>query len=567
MKMPNPSIVVIDPDKLFLVKFKSRLEELGLSSVYDFVPIQPENANPIEAVEYCANEIKKLVKEGLRIEVVFVDVVIFEDQDPPEDRTGLEIAKRIRTILPGIPIAAWTRYIKAHRMLTEVSFDCNVQGVLIKRFMLEDKSFSRKDFLDLLARAKERIGITSQASEEVALPLTTQEFGEMRFAVDDDARCKHQAEQIGKHRLMALLGKLFPFSQGTVSYMRPGFSGSYLFKATVKSAPPGTSASGPRIWAVKISEDPWKLDNELAKCKALRTRVRATLYPQVLNDGVTRLDRLGAIALEMQADATTLFEHMQRAQRASEVVPLVSECLVTFLRDLYGDPVRKQTFVWKSHFDLNNKAKSAILTFLGAGLQPVLGHLGQSGQRARKRIEAFVASDAKTEEAISKLETEVETRYIHGDLNSRNILVNSGAPRLTFIDFANNVQDHCMKDVAKLETDYVFLVMDSADGKDTEWSRLKQWRKILKLYSRGNILRTDHRKNSKQLPFATGIIRELRQVLPALGVMRDETQYLVALLYYALHHLSYSDVTIQKRVFGILYVNHLLESLKQFQRV
>jgi thiamine kinase-like enzyme len=162
------------------------------------------------------------------------------------------------------------------------------------------------------------------------------------------------------------------------------------------------------------------------------------------------------------------------------------------------------------------------------------------------------------------MEADISTTYIHGDLNCRNILMTQDYNALVFIDFAKSNQDHSVKDIAKLESDILFLFMDSKDWQMTDWQRLPAWESILKIYNRGDLFNPiPFSLDDNVMKHTCQIIWLLRRCLSQLLPSNDlDRQYTLALIYFGIHYLSYPNVTTQKKIFGIKWINHLFRQLE-----
>src|SRR5262249_32004964 len=140
--MERQVIVAIDNDTIFLEGLRSRLDDVGALNRYSYYPINVRGGTTAEVVNYCIEEMKKILTEECTIELVLVDLVIFERSEPPEDRSGLDVARSIRAVFPEVPMVGITRFIKAYQLLSEATLDPNVQGILLKSFLMDMPEFS-----------------------------------------------------------------------------------------------------------------------------------------------------------------------------------------------------------------------------------------------------------------------------------------------------------------------------------------------------------------------------------------------------------------------------------------
>lgn len=576
-------IIAVDSDVGFLERFKRILDRLGLLNDYDYLPVEARGVDEHEVIAHCAQKIATATV-GRPIEAIFVDIVIIERDEPPQDRSGFAIAHHLRLLLPTVPIITVTRFIKQLRLLAEASFHPDVDGLIPKPLI--EGEFSRADFFGFLNGAKAKRsrpqahGALPEASTDVNTatvgerlkPMgSSRQFGstsspnpETPFQLQEEPRCLAQIHEVGVDNIALLLEALFPAGHGTVSYLRPGFSGSYLFRVAAKSTPARVSASLPRLWAVKISDNRDKLAEEAQRTVKLFERVPKNLYPSLLRRELAEVGKWSALAFELQEDALTLWEYLAARANVKTTRHLLHASLVPFLKHHYGDPIKRQCFLWPTYYQLDNKLRALVLSFLEQCPRG-FSHMTNVKKRGLERLRAFIVSNGKSEAAVSEFAANVETCYIHGDLNSRNILVSKDRQSLVFIDFANSAQNHALSDIAKLETDLIFLVMDSRALRDTRWERVDVWQSILQCYAPGMIFGSKGLQEAcdPEIQNVAALIALLRSSLVELGLETDERQYRIALLHYTLKALSYSDVTVQKKAFGLGYVARLLETLAE----
>lgn len=121
--MATKAVVAIDSDMIFLNTFRRVLTHADVLPSYEYVPILVEQASPEAVVVFCEDKLRAQQALSRDAVIVFVDIVIVERAEPPVDRSGLLVARRLREILPRIPIVGITRFIKEHRLLSEISFD------------------------------------------------------------------------------------------------------------------------------------------------------------------------------------------------------------------------------------------------------------------------------------------------------------------------------------------------------------------------------------------------------------------------------------------------------------
>jgi hypothetical protein len=552
--MSNNTIIFIDHDVAFLKWLESLLDEHNLKTDYNLIFIETALPSKEQLIKYCIDRIKELLTKDHEIEAILLDIAIFHRLESPLDKTGLMIAEQLHNLLPNTPIIAMTMY--TNELIMEISMNLYIHGIIPKPFF-QSQYFSKKYFNKLINQCQSKTKYSVQKpfiSESLSFNTLTQ-----RFSSQDDPRCQYQIYEIGLDNFIGLLHNLFPSGQGTVKFLRPGFSGSYLFKVSVRTSDGVLSTSVPKIWAVKISDDIIKLGQELEKYSALKNRLHKNLYPNLFKEEITTFKKWCAIAFEMQEDAITFSEYLLLNHPIDEITRLVNSFLTPFLQQQYGDPIKDQCFLWKKYYHLDERAKAGILNFI-EDIQSIPNILDKT---EIERIRYFVNSDGKNEPSISDLDLNVVTYLIHGDLNSRNILVTENMSKMVFIDFANSSQSHYMKDISKLESDLIFLLMDSRYLNHTRWERIDIWQNIFVLYKKDNIFNITTREFQveDEIKKTMQIIQIFRNVLKSFVNHPEEKQYLIALLYYTLKLLSYPDVSIQKKVFAIKYINMILTEI------
>lgn len=562
-------VIFIDNDHLFLDFVLRFAKRESLNESYEFRKIIPpselEDPNPITK---CIKELHNVCEEGKKLAAIFVDIAIYEPAPPGKldiDRTGIAIMTAIREEFPLLPILAITKYEKEHRLITETSLE-DIEGIVSKSFMRSDPSFSKKDFLNIIEKAisksKKRV---SEKTLEQSPVIDNMELGKIKIEFQvNDPRCALQIQQIGNDIFYALLKKSFPFGEGTISYVRPGFSGSYLFRITVKVSRKEESPAKPKSWFVKIA-DGTKLQKELDKYKKLVERgIPRKFIPRARREEIIKVGKWAALVFEMEENVVTLSEFFE-SQASPNGLKRVVDSLTIFLKAYYGTPLQKQCFIWPTFYlyEFEERIRVEILRFIAEEGNLLHHKIGQETKGMIDRIREFVVSKGQTEESVWKCQLEVDTRYIHRDLNARNILVNPGNNKLSLIDFGRSRQDHCVKDITKLEVDMVFLAMDSKFMNNTDWDRVRIWKNLLPLNKKGGVLNANKTDvvSDTEIHKIIGFINSLRDALKQMSCVFTEEEYLISLLYHALCLLSYHDVTIQKKGFAVHYINEILETL------
>ncbi|MGH2566711.1 MAG: hypothetical protein ACRDGA_00105 [Bacteroidota bacterium] len=182
----SKTIVAIDSDVNFLDRLNGILNDLGVLDTYDYRQIEARGATEEDVTTYCCTKMHELVSQSCSVELVLVDIVIVERDELPQDRSGLAVARGLGSMLCGVPILGITRYHKSYQLLSEISLDLHVQGILLKGF-LESKDFSRRDLVYIISKAREKAEVmkTPRRTDTVTVASTA----ERPFQNPDDSRC------------------------------------------------------------------------------------------------------------------------------------------------------------------------------------------------------------------------------------------------------------------------------------------------------------------------------------------------------------------------------------------
>ncbi len=138
--------------------------------------------------------------------------------------------------------------------------------------------------------------------------------------------------------------------------------------------------------------------------------------------------------------------------------------------------------------------------------------------------------------------------YVHGDLNTANVLVDS-RDNVWLVDFFHTRRGHVLQDLAKLENDLLYILTPLANEDELAQARrltralaeIRDLRAPLPLHVEG--------LEAPALVRAWGVVRVLRELAAGLArERRDPVHYAVASLRYAAHTLSFDESsTLQKR--------------------
>jgi len=359
--------------------------------------------------------------------------------------------------------------------------------------------------------------------------------------------------ELGMWRFWCLLGKLLPDADGTIKAISPGRSGAYVFKATTKFLSSSTSATLPKSWIIKVCTDKdlifkeVKNHMELVKYPIPRSSIPRLLHPEPKGES-----GLWGIVYEYEGEADTLLRIASGSTDIQNCIK-IAETVISVLTAMYGDPVKKYKKIWQTYFSLRPSAKMSILSFLSEHKQVLTTKLD-----CIDSIENFIRTDGTI---IHNYEREVDTRNIHGDLNCGNILI-SPEYNAIFIDFASRRQDHVVKDIAKLERDLLFRVIDAYLPEYYSWDSLP----LLDIMSKAdeNSFQMNQVREEDVNPRHTPIIlmiKSLRQGVKKISPSTEAKEYLCALLHYCLLGIAHPAISIHRKTASILYANNILRNL------
>ncbi len=213
--------------------------------------------------------------------------------------------------------------------------------------------------------------------------------------------------------------------------------------------------------------------------------------------------------------------------------------------------------IWQRFYGMKKHHMAAIRASLDE-FAAVFQHQANLSKPQIERIDQFVVTGGLSHRAIHEYRQNVDTRYIHGDFHSRNILVNPEDKTITTIDFPNSQQDHAVRDFAKLDADIIFSVMASEHGDDTNWSSMNAWSPVVDSLSLTSLFEPPPVGSSEELLMVSAIRACARSMLNGLSWQ----EYLLAFLYYSLRLLQYPDITLPKKSLVITCANKILD---QFQ--
>ena len=160
-------LIFIETDGRFIKNIENNLKKEGLQNDYSVVNIMPstESKNVHQlVVESCVEQVVSLDSIEDNIYGIFIDICIIDGESEP---LGIEIAKRIRSSFPQIPIFNITNKTKHDFEFDSLSSATleNIDGVLVKSF-LEGDTFSKDRFEEIFNKAHVKRSVTTSKDDE-----------------------------------------------------------------------------------------------------------------------------------------------------------------------------------------------------------------------------------------------------------------------------------------------------------------------------------------------------------------------------------------------------------------
>ena len=150
-------------------------------------------------------------------------------------------------------------------------------------------------------------------------------------------------------------------------------------------------------------------------------------------------------------------------------------------------------------------------------------------------------------------------------MNSKNILVSKDGTAITIIDFANIKKDLVYKDIAKLEVDLAIFGINPDVWSSFDWQNSTDWEKLLPIYGISSIT---HKKpvpaqDVPEIDKSLEVIYSLREILWSQDEYNPKL-YTLSLLHALLCNVTYQDVSIPKKIFGLKCAVAVFETFFKF---
>ena len=562
-------IAVVDNDTEFVKKFRNTLKKLNLSNKFHAVLF---GINVEEDIPKC---IQKLRQAKGQLVAIMIDIVIFEMADSSELLAVVRIFREIRREFPSLPIFFVTKHIE-EKYLPLVSW-CSLEdidGILFKQYLYlpeKDKSIGEKDkfheyipftdsdIAEIFQEAKRKRGAYMTASI-LSIPENVEKdnYKIIKELLHPDERSLLQIREMKNTIFIHLIDELFGEQTSrsgyvTVSYLRPGFSGSYLFKIDVHKREKKES------YLMKINNDE-KIKLEFDNHKKVHKIMSPRNHPATTGDYVN-YGNWGALGIEIQQGMITLLDYL--CMKTLEENHIVIANLGEILSQLYRSRDKKPMRLWKDRYNFSSRIYLQLLAFFEDRKKLLQEFIEKE---KIEELEKFVFTQGKDLRLNYEKLYNINIGNIHGDLNARNVLVHPESKQVVLIDYANmDETGHLTRDIAKLEADLIFSVLHSNSKKFYDWNSVAIWEALFDLLDLKNIFDFDLRiatsdaRIEKTGTFIVGLRKSLKEdICPHLSV----GEYLNSLLYYSFHYLVYPDISIQKKVFATKWLSRIITQLK-----
>lgn len=499
----------------------------------------------IERAKTTGKAFEKLDARGKELQIFFADLLM-----PDDSKEGLNVVEYVSATFPHILVIGISKAEGSHPG-TQDEFKKRagpISGFFDKRLLKGDYSYQRI-----------RSEIISVATQK-GYKLSDEEVTEIDWIPEQVGNEKLDAEidSIGEDRFANILRMISPdTNKFTPYYVAPGLSGASVLRVR------GTGGTGtpPRNLLVKFSIDRLKLKSELWAAPK-EGEPSSDVYVRYLPEAEPwHYEGIFAIAARFEEDAITLEQWLLNS----------NICPNDTVREVFNELFLQG--LGKAYAEGKNVAMNAISI-----LKPSI--------RARARMlislelletllsETKSAVDLETVRNFVRLNGQINTHspavfpretnicWSHGDLHSRNILINVNArSRPKLIDTAKRCERHWASDPARLCADLWMSTWDRTPGSHF-WDKLNSWRQQVISWRAMENLDVDKASPNIRV---WGALRWMREELGKLfDLSRPECskwQFDLALALEFLSMSSYSTVTTPKRCLGVLAASDILTDL------
>ncbi len=490
--------------------------------------------------------------------LILVDLVMIHG-GATDEPTGVALANALRGEFPGVPVAVFTSVRWTPKSLYEASVAPGVDAML--------------DLSDPLAE----LGRLSQLIENGERALRRRMQASIRSILSAPAHWildwsdKQGATEVYCRAVQALSWHIFcehsDIERLELRVLTPGFSGASLVRATARDS---RGHELPQRWVMKVAEHEEDIEKLVSELKGYRIMYERTphhylplLYPSTVDRPQMLLPTWwAAFAMSFEEDVWPLLDLFYSSTMNARTVyeGVFGRCLA----QLYGT-IDKVKFASDIVAEKHCKSASESLDEIARWRVAVSRHYG-----------GFDDDLASVGRAVGDLRTLCRklnkvyrngksAKFVHGDLNCRNIMVDADGAVFKVIDFPKVASEEprpVATDFAKAELELLMIIMDRKDGLDVDPARLPMWVALFEaLCARLEVGSVDLGTN--ELDRVVECCQQVRQSYMSMAGNdeSDWNQYRVVLIHYLLQYLTYHDLTPVKRCAVVAYARRVIESL------
>jgi len=494
-------------------------------------------------------------KENKWPSAILVDLIF--PHAPSEVPGGLDLLKAVRSEFPRVPIGLYTQ------LAPDAVLDCAIWFSGADIFMDLANPETHGAELDFFVNRgqEEAMGKVEKMHNWVLGAPSS-------WNVEWDPGTR--LGSVCKNAIEALAWEIFRNQQDVdhvhAALLNPGFSGTYLVRIITYNEKNNPLQNEWVLKAAEHQEEIQKLTDEINGFSIMQQRLDNAFRPELHQSTVPGPKRLlrnwwAAIALSFERGYSPLLEQFNSVDSAGLYKRLFREVLSGVFGEIETDHV---SFDVLSERTL--EAASLQLEGMARWLGGVSMHHSQIHDDVTHIRRACKSEDLAKLRGMSNDGCGCGFKYIHGDLNCRNIMVDDNATKFKLIDFPHVSQEDsrpCATDFAKAEAELLFIVMDYHTGRDIDPSRIPRWVSLLEHLCRSLDSSEVDGRQTRGFSSIVECISEIRRCYQAVPGDAKEAwiQYRLVLLDNCLRYVSYTDLTPAKRCLAVIFARMLLDSL------
>lgn len=368
---------------------------------------------------------------------------------------------------------------------------------------------------------------------------------------DRDLALTADLEDIGKAHFAALVVPLVGRScdEITVERVRPGFSGSVVFRALCQVRVPEGQPKEVRDLIIKATRERDLLEREVARWESLASFPSELFVRNVTGIGISEAGGWFAIASQFQQRARTALDWLVEDLPADDKIEgmlrwlFVDSGLPAFYDRQTIDRVRRPNEAILSILTTSRRARAlaAVARFRE------LGHRYAKGVIDAETLTTLIKVGRIGSIEVTDVEPGVSLCRCHGDLHTRNVLVGVHEhPRL--IDPANVAVMPLYSDLARFVADLFVSAWDAGDV-EYELERIPVWCEVARaLVCETYELTTPRNGNRAAWTALTWLLRNRMTIYPH---ATRRWQWTLALVVEFLRCAYRQDLTAPKRILSL----------------